>query len=183
VNKIMNTKSNQTSTATTEGSNPEVHTNGKEKKEPMTNATTTMSVAKEIIGAAMKSKWFMPHWKTGVDELVYGGTKEFFENDSNELISSKYSIWTTASRKKVFDRFLEVLDSIGATYDEPDICYEEKVRYKKISDRPLFYETIFYEVFEDAKVNVSLGGFPKVRVLVCFETGRLDVFVSLMEDQ
>jgi hypothetical protein len=32
-NKIMNTKSNQTSTATTEGSNPEVLNDGKEKKE------------------------------------------------------------------------------------------------------------------------------------------------------
>jgi hypothetical protein len=43
--EFMNTQSSQNhKTATTEGSNPEVQINGKEKKEPMTNATTTKGV-------------------------------------------------------------------------------------------------------------------------------------------
>ena len=144
----------------------------------------TMGVAKEIIGATEKSKWF-------VDEPYYHGTKELFEYDPKELISSQYTICTNASRKKVLDRFLELLTSINATYDEPAISYEEKYRTKKIHDDDrgdLYIRNIPYNAFEDATINVSLSGFPKVRVMIVYNPKKpsyqtehhLNVFVSLM---
>ena len=87
----------------------------------------TTSVAKEIIDSAGRSKWFD-------DEPYYSGTKTWFEHDPKEQISSKYIIMTNASRKKVLDRFLELLTSLNATYDEPYISYEVKYRTKKIYD-------------------------------------------------
>ena len=144
----------------------------------------TMGVAKVIIDATEKSKWFD-------EEPYYHGTKELFENDPKELISSQYTIWTNASRKKVLDRFLELLTSINATYDEPDISYEEKYRTKTIYDNgggDRLIQPIPYNAFEDATINVNLGGFPTVRVMIVYDpkkpsyinAHKLDVFVSLM---
>ena len=147
----------------------------------------TMGVAKEIVNATQNSKWFE-------GEPYYNGTKELFENEPKELISSYYSIMTNASRKKVLDRFLEVLTSINATYDEPEISYEEKYRTKKIHDNGMgerLIRNIPYNAFESASMNVSLVGFPPVRVLINYNPIKpsytkshvLDVFVSLMQDK
>jgi len=145
-----------------------------------------MGVAKEIVNATQKSKWFD-------EEPYYHGTKELFENDPKELISSYYSIMTNASRKKVLDRFLDVLTSINATYDEPQISYEEKYRTKKIHDNGMgerLIRNIPYNAFDSADMKVSLCGFPPVRVLIKYDPIKspyrkshgLDVFVSLMQD-
>ena len=149
----------------------------------------TMRVAKEIFNATQKSKWFE-------GDLDCNSTMKWFENDPEEIITTRGSLYTIASRKKVLDRFLELLTSINATYDEPTIVYEEKYRTKKIHNRGTAYhsvETVAYNVFEDATMNVSLGGLPAVRVMIVYDpdlrkltdinANRLKVFVSLMKER
>jgi len=82
-NKIMNTTSNQTSTATTEGSkNPEVLTNGKEKKEPMTNATTTKGVTtlKQLQKECRKIDLTQVRYKKGYESLRWSFEESFDPN-------------------------------------------------------------------------------------------------------
>ena len=147
----------------------------------------TMRVAKEIFNATQKSEWFD-------GDLNCTSTMEWFENNSEEIITTRGSLYTIASRKKVLGRFLELLTSINATYDEPTIAYKEKYRTKKIHNKGTAdhsVETVAYNVFEDATMNVSLDGLPAVRILIAYDpqvlfdgkTHRLKMFVLLMKER
>ena len=141
----------------------------------------TIHVAKEIFNATQKSEWFE-------GDVDYNSTMEWFEDDPAEIITTRGSLYTIASRKKVLDRFLELLTSINATYDEPKIVYEEKYRTKRIQKHSV--ETVAYNVFEFATMNVSLGGLPEVRILIEYDPyvlfdrrHQLKMFVSLMKER
>ena len=69
-------------TATTEGSNPEVLTNGKEKKEPMTNATTTKGVTtlKQLQKECRKIDLTQVRFKKGYKSYRWSGEENFDPN-------------------------------------------------------------------------------------------------------